>query len=249
MSWSGPLEKKIRNFLAKVEKSHLNQRGRSLAEKALFFAVDAHNGDTRLSGEEFIFHPISVAEFLLEAKQTAEIIAAGLLHDVVEDTIIPLSEIRKNFGDEVSFYVDGMTKVFSSFHVDRIEEVFGQQVAFAAREMVGSEKISLVDKDIIYRAKLITFARQNYRVVFIRLADRIHNLRTVKSLSISKQRSVAQETLEFHIPLAREFIPKKELKSINFWISELESLASKCLNPEVRGVVTQRSAMPCLSAS
>jgi GTP pyrophosphokinase len=242
------LDTKIGYFLEKIKKSALDKIGKEMVAEALFFAVDAHAGDTRLSGEEFVLHPIAVAELLLEIDQTAEVVAAALLHDVVEDTRIPLFNIEEKFGKEVSFLVDGMTKVFSSCHIDKIEDIFGPQVAFAVRKMIGSRNISFVDRDIVYRAKIITFARGDYRVIYIRLADRVHNLRTVKSLPISKQRSVAQETLEFHIPLAREFIPKIKLKRIDPWLRELNSLANQCLNPEIWKSTARRGNKTCLSA-
>jgi GTP pyrophosphokinase len=246
MKVSDFLGKILKDFFRKVEESNLNNFGKNLVKKAVYFAVVAHDGQKRVSGEEFVFHPIAVGELLLEIGQPAEVIVAGILHDVAEDTKVTLAEIEKDFGPEIAFLVDGMTKIFTSYHVDEIEKIFGPQVVLVVKEIIGSGDVSLVDEDIIYRAKLIVFARKDYRVVFIRLADRLHNTRTLEFLPILKQESVAKETLEFHIPLVREFIPEEKREVISSWLKELESLSGKYLHPNSRVAVIKRSIALCL---
>ncbi|MFA4834278.1 MAG: HD domain-containing protein [Patescibacteria group bacterium] len=203
-------------FFKKLDASGLYEAGKELVKRACCFAANAHYGQKRFSGEDFIFHLLAVAELLLDIGQSAVVIAAGVLHDTVEDTRVTIAEIRQYFGPEVAFLVDGMTKVG--------------------------------DQDTVYRAKLIAAAEKDYRVVLVRLADRIHNMRTLEFLPARKRQSVAEETLEFHIPLAKKFIPAEELEKISLWPEELKSLSRKYVQPTLSFSLDRGSTAPCLSA-
>ena len=135
-------------------------------------------GQVRLSGEPYLTHPLEVAGILTQLKLDVASLATGLLHDTVEDTLTTLKEIRENFGDEIAQLVDGVTKI-SQISLRSSEE--GQAENF--RKMV----LAMV-KDI--------------RVLLIKLADRLHNMRTLQYHSPEKQRAIAQETLEIYAPLA-----------------------------------------------
>jgi (p)ppGpp synthase/HD superfamily hydrolase len=238
-------------FFKKLGRSHLSGVGKELVAKAVCFAAVAHFGQKRASGEDFVLHSIAVAELLLEIGRSAKEITAGVLHDVVEDTNVTLIEIEEEFGSEIAFLVDGMTKVFESIDIKEIEKTFGPQVAFAIRESIdveAGESLSLVERDIIYRAKLFVMAQKDTRLVFVRLADRLHNTRTLEFLPVWKQKSVAEETLKFHLPLANLFLSPEELRLINPWLKELISLSHKYLQPDRQTSKPQRSTSPCLSS-
>ena len=251
MKVSDFLKEMKESFFKKLDESYLDEAGRKLVKRATCFAIVAHHGQNRVSGEPFIRHSIAVAELLLEIGRSAEEIAAGTLHDVVEDTQIIIAEIEKEFGAKIAFFVDGMTKVFKDEDIKEIERIFGPQVAFAVRESIdvaAGKTLPLVEADAIYRAKLFTMVQEDHLLVFIRLADRLHNMRTLEFLSVWKQKSVAKETLEFHLPLANLFLSSEELRLIKPWLKELVSLSHKYLQPNSQTSRAQRSTSPCLSA-
>ena len=232
MDVSDVLGKMAEGFLKKLDASGLSKAGKELVKRACCFAANAHAGQKRFSGEDFISHPIAVAELLLAIRQSAVVIAAGILHDTVEDTAVTLENIKKDFGPEVTFLVDGMTRAFGPEDIGGIEKIFGSQVAFATREILGvtaDTPLPLVERDIIYQAKLFVMAVEDHRLVLIRLADRVHNLRTLKFLPSAKQKSVAKETLELHLPLANIFLSSEELKLISPWLEELKTISRKHL--------------------
>ncbi|MBI3003092.1 MAG: bifunctional (p)ppGpp synthetase/guanosine-3',5'-bis(diphosphate) 3'-pyrophosphohydrolase [candidate division NC10 bacterium] len=170
-------------------------------QRAYVFAAKAHRGQERRSGEPYLSHPLAVAEILADLHLDVSSIAAGLLHDAVEDTRATIEEIRDLFGDEVAGLVDGVTKISKlplSTHQDRQAESF--------RKM-----LLAMSKDI--------------RVILIKFADRLHNMRTLEPLPETKQRAVARETLDIYAPLAHR-LGIARIK----W--ELEDLALRYLDPE-----------------
>jgi len=251
MEISDFLKEVAKGFFKKLDESYFDKAGRKLVKRATCFAIVAHYGQERASGEPFVYHSIAVGELLLEIGRSAEEIAAGVLHDVVEDTKVTLAEIEENFGPEITFLVNGMTKIFESSNIEEIERVLGSQVAFAVREMIGvtaGEFLPLVERDEIYQAKLYVMVEKDHRLVFIRLADRVHNMRTLRFLPVWKQQSVARETLEFHLPLANLFLSPDELALIKPWLRELVSLSRQYSQSDCQKFEAQRSALSCLTA-
>ncbi|MBU0517456.1 bifunctional (p)ppGpp synthetase/guanosine-3',5'-bis(diphosphate) 3'-pyrophosphohydrolase [bacterium] len=183
-----------------------------LIEKAFYYAYEAHRGRQRYSKEHYIVHCIEVAKILAELHLDPMAIAGGLLHDVVEDTNIPLSEITKEFGEPIGLLVDGVTKI-SSLHVNSYEE----RQAATFRKMLLS-----MSKDI--------------RVILIKFADRIHNMRTIEYLPPSSQERIARETIEVYAPLAHRFGIAK-IKS------ELEDLSFKVLDHDAYREIASLVAM------
>src|SRR3990172_8799597 len=173
-----------------------------LLKKAYVFSAKVHMGQTRLSGEPYLIHPLEVAGILTQLKLDVASVATGLLHDTVEDTLTTLEEIRENFGDEIAQLVDGLTKI-SRIPLRSGEE--GQAENF--RKMI----LGMV-KDI--------------RVLLIKLADRLHNMRTLGYHSPEKQREIAQETLDIYAPLAHRL-------GIDWIKSELQELAFRYLRPDI----------------
>jgi guanosine-3',5'-bis(diphosphate) 3'-pyrophosphohydrolase len=169
-------------------------------EQAYHVAEEAHEGQTRKSGEPFIEHPLAVAEILADLRLDTTTLTAALLHDTVEDTEITLARIQEGFGEDVARIVDGLTKL------DRLE--------FRTRELAQAENVR----------KMVVAMAGDIRVLLIKLADRLHNMRTVGALSPGKQRRMATETLEIYAPLANR-LGVQEVK----W--ELEDLSFKTLHP------------------
>ena len=169
-------------------------------EAAYQTAADAHAGQRRLSGEAFIEHPLAVAQILADLRLDTTTLEAGLLHDTVEDTTVSLDTIRTEFGDDIAEIVDGLTKL------DKLQ--------FQTRELAQAENVR----------KMIVAMAGDIRVLLIKLADRLHNMRTLSALAPAKQRRVATETLEIYAPLANR-LGVQEVK----W--ELEDLAFKTLHP------------------
>ena len=152
-----------------------------LVEKAYHFAEEAHRGQKRRSGEDYFIHPWFVASILAELMIDPPTIAAGLLHDTVEDCKeknITLDTIREEFGDEVAQLVDGVTKL--------------EKLNFANREEAQAESLR----------KMILAMSKDIRVVLIKLADRLHNMRTLKHQPPDRQVAIARETLDIYAPLA-----------------------------------------------
>ena len=169
--------------------------------KAFKLAHKAHNGQFRASGEPYIIHPIAVAELLKEIGASPSVVAAGLLHDVVEDTGIPLSYIEKNFGSEVKILVEGVTKLGG--------------IHFTNRTEAQAENLR----------KMFLAMSTDIRVVLVKLADRLHNMRTIEWLISEREKRIARETREIYAPLANRL-------GINRFKWELEDLAFKFLEPE-----------------
>ncbi len=172
-----------------------------LIERAFHLSASAHRGQKRLSGHDFISHSLEVAKILVRQQLDSVTIAAALLHDVAEDSDVTLAEIRTEFGDEVADIVDGLTKISS--------------LTFRSSAEEQSEN---------YRKLLLSIAR-DARVIMVKLADRLHNMRTLEHLPEPRRRTIATETREIYAPLAHRF----GMASIK---TELEDLAFKFLEPE-----------------
>jgi GTP pyrophosphokinase len=166
------------------------------------FAASAHQGQKRDSGEDFILHPLEVALIVYELGMDTTSIIAALLHDVVEDTETDVEQIRKQFGNEVAVLVDGVTKL--------------SRLAFQNKQEQQMENLR----------KMFLAMTQDLRVIIIKLADRLHNMRTLKHLPEAKQKNIAKETLEIYAPLTHR-LGMWKIK----W--ELEDLALRYLEPEV----------------
>ena len=178
----------------------------ALVEAAYEYARKAHEGQKRKSGAPFLEHPLQTAITLADLQLDAATLAAALLHDVPEDCNIPISEIEKKFGSEVSKLVDGVTK---------LSKVTWRRDMAASSQETQAENL---------RKMLIAMA-EDLRVVFIKLADRLHNMNTLEALPPDRQQAIAQETLEIYAPLAHR-LGMGQLK----W--QLEDLAFRNLDPE-----------------
>jgi len=169
-------------LLAKASEKYPKSDIRRL-ERAIILAEKAHDGQNRVSGEAYVVHPMSVASILIDWRMDIDSVIAGVLHDVVEDTSITLDEIQEAFGDDVDFLVDGVTKLSGvRSHMRPIETYLPQT------------------KDNL--TKLLIALGKDIRVVIIKLADRIHNLRTLSALKPEKQQKIASESLAVFAPLA-----------------------------------------------
>ena len=175
----------------------------SMIEKAYKVAAEAHKDQKRKSGEPYIIHPLCVAIILADLEMDKETIAAGLLHDVVEDTVMTLDELTKEFGPEVAFLVDGITKLTQlNWDKDKVE--------------IQAENLR----------KMFLAMAKDIRVIIVKLADRLHNMRTGQYWKPEKQKEKARETMEIYAPIAdRLGISKIKI--------ELDDLSLKFLKPEV----------------
>ena len=201
-----PLDK----MLARVEKQHPGGESAQLVKKAYEFAENAHMGQVRKSGEPYFIHPVSVASILTDLMIDATTIAAGFLHDTVEDCPeVTLETIRAEFGDEVAQLVDGVTKL------DKLD--------FTNREEQQAESLR----------KMILAMSKDIRVVIIKLADRLHNMRTLRFQAENRQRAIAHETLDIYAPLAHRL----GMGSVK---SELEDLSFKYIDPEAFHDIAQK---------
>ena len=155
-----------------------------IIRQAFVVAGRAHQNQTRASGEPYVNHVVAVADILVNLHLDHESIAAAILHDVVEDSDISLDEIREQFGDSIADLVDGVTKMHAIDHqVDQFRH---------ENDSVQAESLR----------KLLLAMANDVRVVLIKLADRLHNMRTLKFLPSNKQKRIAQETLDIYAPLA-----------------------------------------------
>ena len=188
---------------------------RALVTRAFEVAVSEHRHQVRASGEDYIHHPLGVASICAQLRLDSATLAAALLHDVVEDTEVSIERIREEFGDETALLVDGVTKL--------------GQMSFRSVEEEQAENFR----------KMIVAMAKDIRVILIKLADRLHNMRTLRYLDKEKQIEKAKETLEVYAPLAHRL----GIESIRW---ELEDLAFQTLHPrkyaEIQQMVNQRRA-------
>ncbi len=199
---------------------------RELIQRAYRVAEEAHSEQKRHSGEPYISHCIAVASILSELKVPSEVIAAGLLHDTVEDTPITLADLRRDFGDTIAALVDGVTKLTHLPRVSRGDQHAesgdnGQDEVLIAPALLGRKE------DIVAETLRKTFLAmgEDVRVMFIKLADRLHNMRTLSHMPEHKRKRIAQETLDIFAPVANR---------LGIWQIkwELEDLGFRYVNPE-----------------
>ncbi len=191
---------RIEEICDKVKHNH-PQADVDLLRRAYLFSAREHKGQKRASGEAYLVHPLEVANILADMRLDSVSVATGLLHDVVEDTLVDVATIRGYFGDEVAQLVNGLTKIAQISNVSREE-----QQAENVRKML----LAMVD---------------DVRVVLVKLADRLHNMRTLQFLDPDKRRRIAQETMDIYAPIAHR-LGMGKLRG------ELEDLAFKNLHPE-----------------
>ncbi len=174
----------------------------ALLQRAYVFSAKVHDGQERLSGEPYLVHPLEVAGILAEMRMDETTVAAGLLHDTVEDTLTSLEEIERLFGASVAFLVGGLTKI--------------AKVQFTSAQERQAENFR----------KMLLAKSQDIRKLLIKLADRLHNMRTLDFLKEDAKRRIAQETLDIYVPLAHRL-------GIHWMKQELEELSFRTLHPEV----------------
>lgn len=179
---------------------YMNEKNTNYVKKALDFATNAHEGQVRLSGEEYINHPIQVAGILAQLQMDPDTVATGFLHDVVEDTDYTLEDITREFSETVALLVDGVTKL-GKFKFQSKEEALAEN----------------------HRKMLLAMAK-DIRIVMVKLADRLHNMRTLKFQKESKQIEKSQEAIEIYAPLADRI-------GMNLIKWELEDIALRYINP------------------
>src|SRR6187401_2809085 len=204
----------VEELIAEVE-AYNPDVDKELLRRSFEYAERAHTGQTRRSGEEFIHHPLGVALICAQLHLDEQTIAAALLHDVIEDTETDLDELKAAFGPDIAQLVEGVTKL--------------TRISFQSREQAEAEN---------YRKMIVAMA-QDVRVILIKLADRLHNMRTIEYLGKQKQVQKARETLEVYAPLAHRL-------GINKIKWELEDLAFATLHPrkyeEIKAMVSERRA-------
>ncbi len=201
-------EKDFRELI-EIVKDTFSKEDIEKIKKAFEIADEAHKEQRRRSGEPYIIHPIAVARILVDMGMDADSVCAALLHDVVEDTPTTSEEIREMFGEDVEHLVDGVTKL-------------GQIPLSASKEEQQSENIR----------KMFLAMSRDIRVVIIKLADRVHNMRTLKFMPEEKQRYKARETLEIYAPIAHRL-------GIRAFKEELEDLAISYLDPVAYGEIAK----------
>ena len=195
----------------------------TLIEKAYHVAFEAHKGQVRKSGEAYIIHPLCVAIILAELELDKETIAAGLLHDVLEDTVMTEEQMREEFGDEVLLLVDGVTKLQ---HLHLTDNIKNPKDKNADRLEMQAENLR----------KMFLAMAKDIRVIMIKLADRLHNMRTLKYQSKEAQQRIARETQEIYCPIAQRLgISKIKI--------ELEDLSLKYLEPEAYYDLVEKVAL------
>ena len=189
----------LENLMLNLE-NYSEEYNLDLIKKAYELCVSSHEGQKRISGEDYYYHPYNVAKIVISLGLDSEAIAAALLHDVVEDTNVTLEDIRNEFGDGVALLVDGVTKI--------------GKLNFSTKEQQQAESLR----------KMLIAMGKDIRVIIIKLADRLHNMRTIDAMYPQKQRDISVETLEIYAPIAHRLgiRPVKE---------ELEDLAIKHLDP------------------
>ena len=190
---------KYRDLMKRMQ-ANRPQDDLTIVKKAYDYSLIHHDGQTRASGEPYLVHPLEVALVLAEMKMDPVAVAAGLLHDSVEDTSVTIVDIRKEFGEQVAHIVEGVTKI--------------SKIDFATREEQQAENLR----------KMMLAMVDDIRVVLIKLADRLHNMRTLEHLQPDRQHKIAQETLEIYAPIAHRLGMGKIR-------GELEDLGFRFLDP------------------
>src|SRR5437016_5274828 len=191
---------RLEDILAKVEKHHPGD-SLDLIRRAYIFSAKEHKGQVRASGEPYLTHPLEVANILAEMKMDATTVSVGLLHDVVEDTLVSLEDVERMFGADVAHIVDGVTKI--------------SQITFTSKEEKQAENFR----------KMLLAMTDDIRVIMVKFADRLHNMRTLRYLSADRREAIARETMDIYAPLANRLGMGKIR-------GELEDLAFSYLDPK-----------------
>ena len=186
--------------LTKSLKTYMDSDQLEQVKKAFFFAANAHSGQYRVSGDPYVTHPVAVAEILAKFKMDGDSLSAAMLHDVIEDSGIPKSFLSKEFNKDVANLVDGVSKL------DKIK-------------ISGKE-----DEQAEYFQKMVLAMSQDIRVIVVKLADRLHNMRTLNHLATAKQKRISKETIEIYAPIAHRI-------GMHQIYRELEDRAFEVLNP------------------
>lgn len=208
-----------RDLVLRVQKYHPSD-DISLIEKAYLLAAKAHENQVRKSGEPYIIHPLYVAIILADLEMDKETIAAGLLHDVIEDTVMTEDEIKERFGEDVALLVDGVTKL--------------EQLNFTSES--GDKAEDRLEMQAENLRKMFLAMAKDIRVILIKLADRLHNMRTLKYKSPESQQRIARETMEIYAPIAQRLgISKIKV--------ELDDLSLKYLEPEAYYALVDKIAV------
>ena len=199
---------RFEDILATVERYHPNE-DLEMLRRAYKFSAKEHHGQVRKSGEPYVNHPLAVASILAEMKLDAVCVGVGLLHDIVEDTSTPLEEIEAQFGKDVANIVNGLTKI--------------NQFQFYSKEEQQAENFR----------KMFLAMVDDIRIVLVKLADRLHNMRTLQYLAPEKRHRIAQETMEIYAPIAHRL-------GMGKMRGELEDLAFNYLEPEAYEEIKQQ---------
>jgi GTP pyrophosphokinase len=202
---------RITDILDKVQR-YAEPADLEMIEKAYIFSASVHQGQLRLSGEPYMTHPMEVANMLADMHMDSASIATGILHDTIEDTLASLEEVEKAFGQEVAFLVDGLTKI--------------SKITLASQEERQAENFR----------KMLLAMSSDIRIILVRLADRLHNMRTLQYQAQDRQKYIARETLDLYAPLASRL-------GINWMKTELEDLAFMHLHPVEFQDLARRIAM------
>ena len=200
----------IDDIIRKVQ-TYNPQASMDLLRRAYDVSAKAHDGQTRQSGEPYLVHPLAVAAILTDLKMDVPSIVAGLLHDTIEDTLVSRESIEQEFGPDVMRLVDGVTKI--------------GKIRFKSYEEKQAENFR----------KMILSMAEDIRVILIKLADRLHNMRTLGALKEPKQQRIARETLEIYAPLANRL-------GIGWMKNELEDLCLRYLKPEAYSSLVSKVA-------
>src|SRR5256885_7129098 len=168
---------RLEEILDRVEKHHPGD-SLDLIRRAYIFSAKEHKGQVRASGEAYLTHPLEVANILAEMKMDAVTVSVGLLHDVVEDTLVSREDVEALFGAEVAHIVDGVTKI--------------SQIQFTSKEAKQDENFR----------KMLLAMTDDIRVIMVKFADRLHNMRTLAYLSADRREAIARETMDIYAPLA-----------------------------------------------
>ena len=188
-------------IIESIEKGGYSASEREVLKKAFLFAQKAHEGQKRASGEEYFTHPVAVAQILVDLGMDYYTVAAAFLHDVIEDTPVSEGDIKEEFGEEILELVEGVTKL------DKIE--------FKSQEEEQAENFK----------KIFVSMAKDIRVIIIKLADRLHNMRSLNFLSKERQLRMARETLDIYAPIAGRL-------GISQIKCELEDLCLKYIDPK-----------------
>src|SRR4029078_4705411 len=185
---------RLEDILDRVEKYHPGDN-LDLIRRAYIFSAKEHKGQVRASGEPYLTHPLEVSNLLAEMKMDAVPVGVGLLHDVVEDTLVSLEEVERTFGSDVAHIVDGVTKI--------------SQIQFTSKEEKQAENFR----------KMMLAMTDDIRVIMVKFADRLHNMRTLQHLAADRREAIARETMDIYAPLANRLGMGKirgELEDLSF---------------------------------